>query len=203
MFEIGLENIGRRFNRDWIFQHIDFSFRSGTRYAVLGPNGAGKSTLLKVIIGSLTPSEGDLKYRLDGKNLPVEEVYKELTLAAPYVELIEEFTLQELLDFHFQFKRPLAGYTQADVEEFIGLGTSLHKPLRFFSSGMKQRVKLALACFSEGALLVLDEPTVNLDEKAILWYHELLEKTVGSRLLIIGSNQPEEYKTCSTFINLN
>lgn len=203
MFEIRLENIGRRFNNEWIFRDLEFDFISGTRYAVLGPNGSGKSTLLKVISGSLTPSEGQLHYQLDGKTISVEQLYRQLSLAAPYLELIEEFTLREVIRFHFSNKTYLDGFDESSLVDLIGLQKSLDKPLRFFSSGMKQRVKLALACCSDTRLVLLDEPISNLDVKAIQWYHELLEETINPhRLLIVFSNQPEEYKTCEKFLTL-
>lgn len=202
MFGIQLEQIGRRFNSDWIFRQVDFSFASGTRYAVLGPNGSGKSTLLKVISGSLTPSEGALKYTLLNKELPVESVYRHLTIAAPYLELIEEFSLREMIRFHFKNKTYLNGFDEDRVIDRISLESSLDKPLRFFSSGMKQRVKLALACCAQSHLLLLDEPISNLDVKSVDWYHQLLADTAGDRLLIIFSNQEEEYKSCEVTLNL-
>lgn len=202
MIEIRLEHIGRRFNRDWIFRKLDYTFVSGGRYAILGPNGSGKSTLLRVISGALTPSEGTIVYQRLGKQVPVEDIFRDLAIAAPYMELIEEFTLREMLGFHFKHKKTLAGTDPRHVADYIGLGNSMDKPLRFFSSGMKQRVKLALACFSESSILLLDEPIVNLDHRAIQWYHQLLEDTVRERLLIICSNQEEEYRTCAHHLTL-
>lgn len=203
MFGVRLENIGRRFNTEWIFRGLEFDFISGTRYAVLGPNGSGKSTLLKVISGSLTPSEGQLHYQWKGSRLPVEQLYRQLSLAAPYLELIEEFTLREVIRFHFHNKTYLAGFDENRLIDLIGLEKSLDKPLRFFSSGMKQRVKLALACCADSSLVLLDEPTSNLDVKAIQWYHRLLEETINQqRVLVVFSNQPEEYKTCEKFLTL-
>src|SRR5260221_5717807 len=103
-YKITLENIGRRFNRDWIFRAIDYTFISGKIYAVLGPNGSGKSTLLQVLNGSLSPSAGKINYFFEEKPVEIDDVYQHLSLAAPYLELIEEFTLSEMLDFHFKFK---------------------------------------------------------------------------------------------------
>lgn len=202
-FEIQLNQIGRRFNQDWIFKHIDYQFLSGHRYAILGRNGSGKSTLLKVISGSLTPSEGSISFFRQGQPISIDEVFQHISIAAPYMELIEEFTLEEMLNFHFKFKAFLSGFDRDRVIATIGLEKALHKPIRFFSSGMKQRVKLALACTSHSDVLMLDEPTSNLDHHAIAWYHELLAQTVKEeRILIICSNQPEEYKTCSEFLEL-
>lgn len=200
--KIKVDNIGRRFNRDWIFRRLDFSFLAGERYAVLGPNGSGKSTFLKVLSGYLTPSEGEILVDHSGQSLKIEEVATRFSVSAPYIELIEEFTLEEHIHFHFKFKSYIEGYDFDRVNEILGLQHSLHKTIRFFSSGMKQRVKLILACFSQSDVLILDEPTSNLDQKGVEWFHNLLDLTAGSRIVVIGSNQEDEYKSCRHFINL-
>src|ERR1700753_1955820 len=103
-FRLSLQNIGRRFNRDWIFRGVDYTFYSGKIYAILGPNGSGKSTLLQVLNGSLSPSIGTIGFFNDDVAVEIDKVYQHLSLAAPYLELIEEFTLSEVIDFHFKFK---------------------------------------------------------------------------------------------------
>lgn len=200
---ITLQDIGRRYNREWIFRHIDYTFSFGNRYAILGPNGSGKSTLIKVLTGALTPSEGTLGYQQDGKEVEIEEVYKHTAIAAPYVELIEEFTLNELIDFHFKFKPLLHDFNLEAVKERLGFGSNvLQKEIRYFSSGMKQRVKLVLACCSDSKMLFLDEPTSNLDKVGEAWYLDLVEDTVKDRLLIIGSNQEHEYAFCNEYLEI-
>lgn len=194
--KIELENIGRRFNREWIFRKISYTFQQGEYYAILGPNGSGKSTLLNVIAGSLTSSEGELVYIKAGKKIDAEHIFKYLSLAAPYLELIEEFTLTEMIDFHFRFKSYLPGLNAPALLDLLGLGKSKDKPLKFFSSGMKQRTKLALAFGADTPVLLLDEPTSNLDQKGIEWYYRLVEEFAKSRLLIVCSNQEHEYSFC-------
>lgn len=200
---ITLLDIGRRYNQEWIFRHIDYTFSSSKKYAILGPNGAGKSTLIKVLSGNLTPSEGGVIFEKDGREIDVEKIYARLTIAAPYVELIEEFTLSELLDFHFKFKSYYGGFNKESIISLLMMEKSNHKEIRHFSSGMKQRVKLALACCSDSDIVLLDEPTSNMDVQGENWYIELLEKTISAdRLLIIGSNQPKEYHFCTDFISM-
>ncbi|MDP9047352.1 MAG: ATP-binding cassette domain-containing protein, partial [Bacteroidota bacterium] len=160
---ITLENIGRRFNRDWIFRGIDYTFTSGKIYAILGPNGSGKSTLLQVLNGSLSPSAGTISYLYDDKKIVIEEVYQYLSLAAPYLELIEEFTLTEMIDFHFKFKNYKAGIDKDKLVALLAMPESRNKMIKYFSSGMKQRLKLGLAFCSDTPMLMLDEPTSNLD----------------------------------------
>lgn len=200
---INLQDIGRRYNREWIFRHLDYTFSFGNSYAILGPNGSGKSTLIKVLIGSLTPSEGTLKFEEGGNEQEIEQLFQKVGLAAPYMELIEEFTLQEMLEFHFKFKSLLSGYTLEQIKDSLGFAKStFQKEIRHFSSGMKQRVKLVLACYSQSKLLFLDEPTSNLDKEGELWYLDLIENTKSERIVIVGSNQEREYGFCNEYLQI-
>lgn len=201
---ITLQNLGRRYNREWIFRHMEYTLSFGKKYAILGPNGSGKSTLLKVISGSLAPSEGNVLYQnIHNQSLPTENIYQQLTIAAPYMELIEEFTLREMIAFHFKFKAYLQGFDMEEVVKTLFLGKALDKEIRFFSSGMKQRVKLVLACCSKSDIVLLDEPMSNLDTAGEDWYLSLIQRTIGeNRILIIGSNQEKEYSFCDEQINI-
>lgn len=201
--KIILQNIGRRFNRDWIFRGVDYTFKQGSAYAILGPNGSGKSTLLSVLNGSLAPSAGDIIYSLDDKLVEVDAVYKQLSLAAPYLELIEEFTLAEMIDLHFKFKRYRSGMDSAAVIHLLNMHGSRNKLIRYFSSGMKQRLKLALAFCSDTPMLMLDEPTSNLDKQGVAWYLDLVQQFAANRLTIICSNQEQEYDFCSDRLDIS
>lgn len=201
--EIILENIGRRFNRDWIFKNINYTFSSAQTYAILGINGSGKSTLLQILNGSLSPSEGKICFFYQQKIVEIEQVYQHVSLAAPYLELIEEFTLSEIIDFHFQFKIYQSGIDRNKIIELLQMESSKNKLLRYFSSGMKQRVKLALAFCTDTPLLMLDEPTANLDTQGINWYLQLIEQFAANRLTIICSNQEHEYQFCQNTLNVS
>ncbi len=203
MFAISLENIGRRFNRDWIFKKVDYRFVQGESYAILGPNGSGKSTFLQVVAGNLSPSAGTLSYTEQGKPVEIDQVFRSISLSAPYLELIEEFTLQELFQFHFRFKQPLPGMSIPGMMDLLGFPSSKDKEIRHFSSGMKQRTKLVLSCCSDTPLLMLDEPTANLDTQGIDWYRQLIESYAGGRLLLICSNQEHEYDFCQNRLRIN
>jgi len=201
--EITLKDIGRRYNSEWIFRHINYRFESGKSYAVLGQNGSGKSTLLKVLSGSLSSSEGELVYTNGESIIGIDQVYQQLSIAAPYIELIEEFTLRELFDFHFQFKSYLRGFDKESVLNLLGLESALDKEIKHFSSGMRQRVKLVLACCSNSNLVLLDEPTSNLDSAGEEWYLNLIARTkLDFRLFIICSNQKKEYGFCDETISI-
>ena len=200
--KISLQNIGRRFNRDWIFRGIDYTFSSGNSYAILGPNGSGKSTLLQVLNGSLSPSAGEISYSNEGNIVEIDEVYQHLSLAAPYLELIEEFSLSEVIDFHFKFKSCARGVDKDAVIELLGMYESRNKLIKYFSSGMKQRLKLALAFCSDTPMLMLDEPTSNLDTQGVDWYLSLVQQFAANRLTIICSNQQHEYSFCNERLNI-
>lgn len=202
-YRITLDDIGRRFNRDWIFRGIHYSFRSGMIYAILGPNGSGKSTLLQVLNGSLAPSKGKIDFFFEEKSIAPENVYQHLSLAAPYMELIEEFTLSEMVDFHFKFKPYKNGIDKNLLIDLLALHKSSNKAIRYFSSGMKQRLKLALAFCSDTPVLMLDEPTSNLDSQGVDWYLSLVQKFAEGRLTIICSNQPHEYSFCNEQLSIS
>lgn len=202
MMKINLEHIGRRFNREWIFRDVNYVFESGSSYAILGANGAGKSTILQVISGSLSSSEGSISYSKDGVLLNPENVFEHLSMAAPYLELIEELTLRELIDFHFRFKKFRSGLDRDFMIGLMGLKHSEHKAIKNFSSGMKQRVKLALAFCSDTEMILLDEPASNLDQQGLEWYLNLVEKYTKDRILIICSNQLQEYSFCKKQLNI-
>ncbi|MBE7178506.1 MAG: ABC transporter ATP-binding protein [Mucilaginibacter polytrichastri] len=199
---IELTDIGRRFNRDWIFRKMNYRFESGESYAVLGPNGSGKSTLLSVLSGSLTPSEGEIFYQKNDRKISPEDFYKHISISAPYLDLIEEYTLVEMLAFHQKFKPLLADFTVEKIAAVLNLPSARNKQIRYFSSGMKQRLKLVTALFTDSDILFLDEPTANLDDQGIEWYRGLMQQYAKDRIVIIGSNQLHEYDFCGHRIHL-
>jgi ABC-type multidrug transport system ATPase subunit len=195
---ITLSNIGKRYNYEWIFRKIDHQFTADNNYVLLGSNGSGKSTLLQVIAGNLIPSEGKINYHTSQAEIDQEQIYRQLSFAAPYLELFEEFTLAESIEFQKQFKPFRSGLETGKIIEITGLQKSKDKQLKFYSSGMKQRVRLALAVLADTPLLLLDEPTSNLDKNAIDWYQKLVNEHSKSRLIIVASNQQEyEYTFCN------
>jgi ABC-type multidrug transport system ATPase subunit len=192
------QNLGRRYGRQWIFRRLSYAFEPGSATAILGPNGAGKSTLLSILAGQLLPSEGTVSYEwaLSGKTLPVAEVPRQLAYCAPYLELPEDFTLLELLAFHTRLKPLRPGVSIADLVEIMYLHKARHQAVRTFSSGMKQRLKLGLALYAAAPLLLLDEPTTNLDAQGAAWYLEHVARVRESRLVVVSSNVPAEYGFC-------
>ncbi len=197
--KISLQNVGKRYNREWIFRHFNFEFSPSGTYAITGANGSGKSTLLQVIAGATLHSEGQLLYHQTPGSM-VEQPYRHIAIAAPYLELIEEFTATELLTFHAGFKQLTAPVET--ILQSVNLDKAAHKQIRYFSSGMKQRLKLAQAFFSESEVLLLDEPTTNLDSEGISLYQALVQNQAGRRMLFVSSNVPQEYEFCEEVIKM-
>lgn len=198
--QITLTNTGKRFNREWIFRGVNLQLNAPGRYAITGSNGSGKSTLLQVIAGALTHTEGEVAYRRDGAVIAPEEHYRQVAIAAPYLDLVEELTALEMIRFHSGFKS-LTHSPEAILEK-VSLTAAIHRPIRYFSSGMKQRLKLALAFYSDTPVLLLDEPTTNLDAEGTALYHQLIREQSAGRLVIISSNVPEEYAFCEEVVRI-
>ncbi len=200
---ISLSDAGKRYNRDWIFRHLTYQFEAGKSYAITGPNGSGKSTLLQVLSGNTMANEGKIEWQLNGKVLADEKVYNHVSICAPYLELIEEMTLNEFLQFHSSFKPFLSGISMADIVDITGLAKAVNKQIRYYSSGMKQRVKLAQCIFSDTSLVLLDEPCTNLDARGIELYHQLISTYCNNRMVVVSSNDEVEFNFCQAIININ
>ncbi len=198
MTKISLNQAGKRFNKDWIFSNLDFQFDQGEQYAIIGNNGSGKSTLLQIIAGYGSLTKGKIEW--EGHD--ASTIFQDISFAAPYLELVEEFTTLEQIHFHTQFK-PLQNKLSVDsIIELIGLKNAADKQIRYFSSGMKQRLKLALAIFSDSPILLLDEPCSNLDKEGYELYHHLIAMYAMHKLIIVGSNDTAEYQFCKAQLNL-
>jgi ABC-2 type transport system ATP-binding protein len=199
---LGGIDAGKRYNRDWIFRHFTYSFETGKSYAITGPNGSGKSTLLQAIAGSMHLSEGKIAY--GGEHTPIdpENFYQYISIAAPYLDMIEEMTAREFLHFHHQFKPLISSITIDEILSLIGLAKSMDKQIRYFSSGMKQRLKLAQAVFSDVPVILLDEPCTNLDKPGYELYHSLINQYCLDKLIIVSSNDALEMDFCNERLSI-
>lgn len=200
---IVLKNIGKRYQKEWIFQNIDMSFQQNDKVAILGGNGSGKSTLLQIISGYLTPSEGSVSWTNRREQIGVAEVFRSVSLATPYMALYDEFTLEENYHFFTSFKALRNVTTASEFAHEIELTKALKKPLKEFSSGMRQRVKLGLAIMADSDFLLLDEPSSHLDANAIEWYNKLVLKYGSDRIVFVASNKEEsEIPFCNKRIEI-
>jgi len=200
--QISLTSAGKRFSREWIFRNLSYEFLPGNIYAVTGPNGSGKSTLLQVLSGALELNEGKSQWKLNALDIQPEKVYLQIAIAAPYFELIEEMTAKEFLIFHSSFKGYINNFSVTEILEEAGLLNAVNKQIRFFSSGMKQRLKLAQAIFSDVPVILLDEPCTNLDASGFELYYKWIGNYCKNRLVIISSNDKNEYLFCDHQINM-
>lgn len=203
MLTISLADAGKKYNHNWIFSGLTTELNSGTATAILGSNGSGKSTLLQVISSAIMPSLGEVTYRMKGNDIRPDHAFRLMAIAAPYIELIEDFTLTEMVCFHRRLKPLLRNMATPEFLRICELTENADKTLRHFSSGMKQRVKLALAILSDTPALLLDEPVTNLDKAGIQWYRDLIERNSDNRLVLISSNSVmDEFDFCTAQIKM-
>lgn len=186
--ELLLDTCGRRYGRDWIFRNLSTRIHSGSHGIFVGSNGSGKSTLLQVCSGFLSPSEGEIQFHLQGRSIAIDQAYHHLSLAAPYLDLFDDLSLEESIDFHRRFQALRNNIRTSDVIERCELGAHAKKQVKHFSSGMRQRLRLGLAILSDTSLLCLDEPTSNLDRSAIAWYRNLLQDECAERTVLVSTN---------------
>ncbi|RYZ47746.1 MAG: ABC transporter ATP-binding protein [Sphingobacteriales bacterium] len=199
---ISLNQLGKRYQQHWVFKGITYVFEAGKQYAVLGANGSGKSTLLRIIAGMQHGNRGKLQYRHNDKEIAADAIFNHVSYCAPGMDLIEEMSLSELLHFHFTFKKIRQGFTVAGIIEAMGMHAVRDKFIHEFSSGMKQRVKLAQAFFTETPMLLLDEPCSNLDLQGVGMYQHWLQQYTSGRLVIIASNDEREYEGVADTISI-
>ena len=203
--KITLDDIGKRFHREWIFKNLSFLFETNNRTGIIGPNGSGKSTLIQILSAAEPASQGKVTYFDDQENiLAAEVIYNNLSFAAPYIDLPSNLTAEELVNFYSKHKPLSDGLTSNDLLNSLNLSLAKHKRIKNFSSGMKQRLKLGLAITSKSPILLLDEPCSNLDNEGIEIYHLLMDQYALKRLVVIGSNEnPQELYQVDTTLSIH
>lgn len=201
--DVILKNLSKRFDTNYVLKNCNYHFESGKSYGIIGANGSGKSTLLKIISGYLSSSSGELVHRIEDKIVSRTEVYKELSFMAPYIDLVEDLDLKEMYTYHNSFK-PLA------ISDFKSFREVLNYPkiktgkyISNYSSGMKNRLKLALSILSDSELLLLDEPSSFLDEDGVDWFKGILRIFKQNKTLIIASNEKGDFDACDTVLEIS
>lgn len=197
--DISIQNLGKRYNREWIFRNLSAEIASGSKTAIIGANGSGKSTLLKILGFYALQSEGQVTLLKNGVPLISDDLQLHINFAAPYFNVIEEYTLSEFFEFHTKFKKPIVAIEE--TLNAVGLTKAQNKQIKDFSSGMKQRVKLILALGFDSDLIFLDEPTSNLDEEGIEWFEHTITHIKGKTVLI-ATNLKHEIALCEEEILL-
>jgi ABC-type multidrug transport system ATPase subunit len=195
--EILAQNISKKFRQEYVIKQFSYQFKAGNSYAITGPNGSGKSTLLQLLAQYTLPNSG----KVEMPQVEAENVYSQITYAAPYVELIEEYTLVEHLELLKKNQYLPYSITIEHFEKFIELSPDRHKSIKNYSSGMRQKIKLGFALLSNRPVLLLDEPTTNFDESAKNWFFDRLNEQ-KKKLIIIASNEAREIEFCSHRISI-
>jgi ABC-type multidrug transport system ATPase subunit len=201
-FEILLSDIGKKYKR-WIFKDVNLEIEAKQRHAVVGQNGSGKSTLLKIISGYTSPSKGQIAFVENGLKIDSQTAANKVSYAAPYIDLIEELTVAELVDFHANFQ-PLHHDVTHSHQFLEKVQLSSHRDMAVgdLSSGLMQRLKVGLALLSTTPVLLLDEPTSYLDVQGKAWFKAMLERYGADRLVIIASNEAEDVISCEHVIDI-
>jgi heme exporter protein A len=188
------EIIAKLYNRRVILENVSFSLNEGTAFAITGKNGSGKSTLVKILCGVLSPTRGSVEFTVEGKKIPYPDYYPHIGLVSPYLNMYEEFTAEENLSFIAKVRNLDGSWHERGemlLKEF-GIYDHRKKEVRYYSSGMKQRLKYCAALLHQPELLVLDEPSSNLDRFGI----EAVRKFMGIQkqqgILIFATNDAED-----------
>jgi heme exporter protein A len=206
MAHVSLKVSGLRkvFNRRTVFSGIDFQISGKDSLTVTGRNGSGKSTLLKIIAGVLSPTRGNVDLLLDQKPMSVDQRYCYIGFVAPYLQLYDEFSAVENLEFFSRVRGlPVGRSSLAELLARLGLQDRKEDPLRTFSSGMKQRVKYAFALLHDPPVLLLDEPTANLDAAGMETVYRVIEEQKQKGIVIVATNNADEIHLCRGLVDLD
>jgi heme exporter protein A len=192
----------KKFDRKIIFENVNFELTRKSSVAITGKNGSGKSTLIKIIANLLTQSSGELNLFSEGKKVKKEIVYRYIGFVSPYLNLYDEFTGAENLKIASAI-RGISGDNADSALKRVGLFERRHDLLKIYSSGMKQRLKIAFSILHDPLILLLDEPTSNLDLEGVSVVDDIAGEYKKDRILIIATNDAHEKSLCDSEINLN
>jgi ABC-type multidrug transport system ATPase subunit len=200
---INVEKLGKQYNQQWLFRDFSFQFQPGNIYGILGPNGSGKSTFVKLLMGLSEATEGKIIYSINEKNILQNQLHKHYSFAAPYSGLLDDLTLKEQINIYARFKPLMNGISADDLLKKSNLSEQRNMKFHFLSSGMKQRLRLALAILSDTPFLFLDEPASHLDADSTQWFHQIFQENVFNRTIFIATNQhSDEICLCKESINI-
>jgi heme exporter protein A len=203
-FSLTISGLTKEFSRRSIFRDVSSSLAMGDSLAITGRNGSGKSTLVKIICGLLSPTKGTIEFKNNGSTIPTEEVRNHIGFVSPYLQLYDEFSGIENLEL-LSTIRSDDRLEQDRMEQLlneVGLWERRHDFVRTYSSGMKQRLKYAFAVMHRPALLVLDEPTSNLDKEGVAMVKSLVARQKKNAILVVATNDAREAVWCKKRIEL-
>ncbi len=202
MIEIEATNLSKKFNNYYILKNFNYRFTADGSYAIKGANGAGKSTLIKMLCGFLSPSTGTVAYGLGKTAITRNQIFKHISIAAPYTSIIQDFTLKENFEFLGKFKKLQDGLGYRELVELLEWKDPKTKTISQFSSGMQQKVNVCFAFIAQTPLIFLDEPTSYMDYEAKNWYAKMLDLYSNQRTTIIASNDEFDFGPNAQIIDL-
>jgi heme exporter protein A len=201
--EVSIDRLAKRFGDRVIFRDLSGSLRSGEIVGIAGPNGGGKSTLSKIVAGVLSPSRGTVVRKIGSDVVKDPGLPRFVGFAAPYLALYDEFTAVENLDFAMRIRGldPLPKRRDELLKRF-GVYARRHDQYGGYSSGMKQRVKLAFAALHRPRLAIFDEPTSNLDDDGKRAAYEFLREEREERITVVAANDADDLALCDRAIDV-
>lgn len=199
MYGLKAASLSKRFGARKVFTNIDFELVTGDVIAVVGDNGSGKTTLVKTLLGEYRPSKGEVVFSRDGVPLDEEGIRENTSLVAPYLNLYDSLSGEENLVFFASVAGlSVTGKEISALLTRVGLDGRGPDMAGAYSSGMKQRLKYAVALLSRPSFLFLDEPTSNLDDAGKKIVYEIIEEYRHRAIVVIATNEAEDQKIAST-----
>ena len=199
--QITLDNISKRYASGWVIKDLSKTIKSGGKLSITGLNGTGKSTLIQMISGYLSPSKGKIIYENNNSVISRNDVYQHLSIVTAYSELDEELSATEIFLHYLKFK-PLKIKDEQSFLALVDLQRDGSKPIKDFSSGMKQRLQLGLGVIADVPLLILDEPSSFLDDTKKEWLHNTISEFASEKTIIVASNDPDDFRYCDDHLAL-
>jgi len=202
---LSVESLSKLFNRRTIFEGVSFSLKQGESLAVTGKNGSGKSTLAKIVCGLISSNAGSIRCAVAGREIRQEDMFQHIGFVAPYLNLYEEFSGIENLRLIGKI-RNLPDTMEAEGEDLLrefGIFERRLDDVRTYSSGMKQRLKYAAALLHHPEILILDEPTANLDIEGIAVVRRIMRVQTLEGILLIATNEKEDLEYAATVLDLD
>ncbi|UCH64774.1 MAG: ABC transporter ATP-binding protein [Ignavibacterium sp.] len=202
-YSVSAIDLNMTFGRRLIFNGINFSFDEKGIYGISGPNGSGKSTLVKIMAGLLTPSKGKIIHKSSDKEIIPEKLHNYIGFVSPYLVLYEEFSAWENLIYYEKIRGILLDrdLVKELLKRFL-LYNRRDDLIKTYSSGMKQRMKFVFALIHKPQLLILDEPTSNLDEEGKASAYDLIKAKAEKSIVVIASNEQTDLDLCSETLDL-
>ncbi len=204
MSELRLEQISKRFGRRSVLRSVCAEVCSGEGLVVTGQNGAGKSTLLAILAGLLSTDSGRVRYLREGVELTPDERRRRMGLVAPDLTLYPELTAFENLEFFAHVRSlPWTAAESTALLRRLGLEGRGHDLLGSFSSGMRVRMKYAVALQGSPEFLLLDEPTAMLDTQGVEVVESVIAEQRRRGVLVLATNDPRETRHGDLFLHLD